>query len=160
MKKFMFLIALITLCCFGAVQAQATVTATETGTITVTVSLAGEVSVSLTPTSWVIGAIALNTTSSPESFTATVGNVSTDLTIMGSGGEGGWAIGTAGSNTFEVAVDTTPSSITLITTDQPLATAVAAYGEKVFNLTYTAPSEDTYGPVSQEFSVTVTASAH
>ena len=153
MKKFMFLIALITLCCFGAVPAQAMVE-TGTGTISVTVSLAGQVSVSLTPTSWVIGAIALNTASS-QSFTATVGNVSTDLNIKGSNGAGGWSIGTpVAENTFVVAV--VDSLITLTTTDQLLAT-VAAYGDESFELTYTAPSADTHGAVSQDFTVTVTA---
>lgn len=151
MKKFMFLIALITLCCFGAVQAQAA----NTGTISVTVSL-GVISVTLAPDSWNIGPILLSGTSS-ESFTTTVGNVSTDLNIKGSNGDGGWAIGTAGSDIFEVEV--TGSGITtfsLATSDLDLAT-VAAGGNKDFNLTYKAPSEDTKGAVSQDFIVTVTA---
>jgi len=133
--------------------------AAGTDTISVTVSLEETVSVSVTPSSWTIGAIGLSGTSGPTSFTATVGNTATKLEIMASNGAGGWTIGaTAGADQFVVAV--TSPAITLTTAYQELDPSVAAYGSKDFLLTYSAPSGDTKGAgLDQGFTVTLKASA-
>ncbi|MBP8132070.1 MAG: hypothetical protein KA184_21015 [Candidatus Hydrogenedentes bacterium] len=133
--------------------------AADTDTITVTVSLEAVISVSVSPNTWNIGAIALSGTNGPQSFTATVGNSATKLEIMGSNGAGGWTIGaTPGADRFVVAV--TSPAITLTTAYQTLEASVAAYGSKGFDLTYSAPVSDTKGGgVDQSCVVTLKASA-
>lgn len=133
--------------------------AADTDTITVTVSLQAVVSVSVSPNSWNIGAIALSGTNGPQAFTATVGNSATKLEIAGSNAAGGWTIGaTPGADRFVVAV--TSPAITLTTAYQTLEASVAAYGNKPFSLTYSAPTSDTQGGgVDQSFTITVKASA-
>jgi len=133
--------------------------AADTDTITVTVSLESVISVSVTPNTWNIGAVSLSGSSGPASFTATVGNTATKLEIMGSNGAGGWAIGaTAGADQFVVAVSS--PAITLTTSYQTLDASVAAYGNKAFDLTYSAPTSDTKGAgVDQSFAITLKASA-
>jgi hypothetical protein len=136
----------------------ASVRAADTDTISVTVSLESVLSVTVTPDSWSIGAIALSGTSGPSTFTATVGNSATKLEIVGADGAGGWTIAsTPGLNQFSVTV--TSPTLTLTKTYQVLAASVAAYGSKLFSLTYAAPSSDDKGAgVSQNFTITVRAS--
>ena len=133
--------------------------AADTDTITVTVSLEAVISVSVSPNTWNIGAIALSGVNGPQAFTATVGNSATKLEIMGSNGAGGWTIGaTPGADRFVVAVSS--PAITLTTAYQTLDASVAAYGNKGFDLTYSAPASDTKGGgVDQSFAVTLKASA-
>lgn len=133
--------------------------AADTDTITVTVSLEAVISVSVSPNTWNIGAISLGGSNGPQGFTATVGNSATKLEIMGSNGAGGWTIGaTPGADRFVVAV--TSPAITLTTAFQTLEASVAAYGNKAFGLTYTAPTSDTQGGgVNQSFTITLKASA-
>ncbi len=132
--------------------------AAQTDTITVTVSLTETIEVSLDTNTWAIGAIALGSTNGPQAFTATVGNIETDLAIRASDGTGGWTLGSpAGADTFEVTSDTGASPLT--TGDQVLSADVAAYGNVTFNLTYNAPTSDTFGGgVDQGFTITLTAS--
>jgi hypothetical protein len=131
----------------------------QTDSIAVTVSLQQAVSVSITPNAWNIGPIALSGTSGPTSFTATVGNVATQLDIAASDAAGGWTLGnTAGLNQFVVGVAS--PALTLATTYQVLAASVPAYGSQGFALSYQAPSSDDLGAgISQAFTVTVRASA-
>lgn len=133
--------------------------AADTDTITVTVSLEAVISVSVSPNAWNIGAISLSGTNGPQAFTATVGNSATKLEIAGSNGAGGWTIGaTPGADRFVVAV--TSPAITLTTAYQTLEASVAAYGNKPFALTYSAPSSDTKGGgVDQSCTITLKASA-
>ncbi len=155
MKKRM-LIVLTALCLLGgAYQARAA----DTATISVTVSLQSVISVSVTPDTWALGAVALSSTSSAASFTAAVGNTASKLEIVGADGAGGWAIGaTPGADRFTVAV--TSPALTLTKSYQTLAASVAAYGSQAFSLTYSAPTSDTKGGgVSQGFTITVKASA-
>jgi hypothetical protein len=143
----------------GLVVCAATARAAETGAIAVTVSLATETSVTLTPTSWNIGAIALGSTNGPTSFTATVGNINTKLEIKGEDPPGGWTIGSPpASDRFEVAVAS--PALTLTTSYQVLAASVTFYQSLDFGLTYKAPTGDTKGGgVNQDFNITVKASA-
>ena len=133
--------------------------AADEDTITVTVSLESVISVVVAPDTWVIGAIAIDGSDGPESFTATVGNIATKLEIKGADGAGGWVIGTPGAaNQFEVACSNPVLTLTLV--DQVLSASVAAYGNHAFDLTYTAPTSDTLGGgVDQSFSITLKASA-
>ena len=133
--------------------------AADTDMISVTVSLESEISVSVSPGAWNIGAIALSGSDGPTSFTATVGNVATKLEVMSSNGANSWDIGaTAAADQFVVAVGS--PAITLTTGYQELAASVAAYGAKVFAFTYSAPSSDTQGGgVGHDFTITVKASA-
>jgi len=156
MKKCKFaLILMLVLCAFAA----ATVQAADTSNITVTVSLAGSIEVSVNPTTWNIGSIAVNSDSAPSSFTATVGNVATKLEITGTDGAGGWTLGTRGAvDVFEV--DVTNPALVLSKSYQTLAASVAAYGTKDFSLTYKSPASDDKGAgISQGFTITVKASA-
>jgi len=133
--------------------------AADTDTISVTVSLESAISVSVSPSAWNIGAIALSGSDGPTSCTATVGNVATKLEILSSNGANSWNIGaTAGADQFVVGV--TSPAMTLTTGYQELDASVAAYGAKQFDLTYWAPSSDTQGGgVDHSFTITVKASA-
>ena len=133
--------------------------AATTDSITVTVSLEEAISVSLDNDAWTIGPIALNGSDTLLTVTATNdGNVTIDLDIRGAGGNGGWTIGTpAGPNQFEVSLAS--PAITLTDVDQDLQNSVIAGGTKTIDMTYTAPSSDTFGGgVDQGFSIVVTAS--
>ena len=155
MKKLALLVALaVGLCLFGIDEAQAV----DFDSITVVVALETEISVEVTPEPWDIGTIALNYTES-KTFAAQVGNVDTKLEIMGSDGDGGWVIGTPpDKDQFEVAV--TDPAIKLTTSYQELAASVTKYTTHNFELTYTAPDEDSKGAgISQNFIITVKASA-
>lgn len=131
----------------------------STDTITVTVSLEEVVSVSLDANTWTIGAIALSGTDSSPTFTATNdGNVVEDISILASNSAGGWTLGTAGADTFQV--DETNSVTTLTTSAQMIASDVALSGTVTIDLDYTAPSSDTLGGgVDHSFTVTVSAAA-
>ncbi len=127
-------------------------------TITVTVELES-ISVSLDTSAWEIGPITLGGSDTLPTVTATnEGNVDIDLKIKGANGTGGWTIGTpAGEDTFEVAL--TSPAITLTTSDQSLADAVAPDATTSIDLAYAAPSIDNFGGgVDQGFDITVTAS--
>ncbi len=127
--------------------------------ITVTVSLEETVSVSLDVNTWTIGAIALSGTDASPTFTATNdGNVAEDISIRGTNSAGGWTLGTAGADTFQV--DETNSVTTLSTTAQLIASDVAVSGTVTINMNYTAPSSDTLGGgVDHSFTITVSAAA-
>ena len=155
MKKVPLMLALVV----GLSSMMGKAWAAETDTISVTVSLEEVVSVSVAPGTWNIGPISLDGTNGPTSFTATVGNTTTTLEIMGANGAGGWTIDTpAGADQFEVAVSA--SAITLTTSYQTLDASVSAYGSKGFALTYTAPSSDSKGAgTDQSFAITLKASA-
>ncbi|MCX5757801.1 MAG: hypothetical protein NTU83_04715 [Candidatus Hydrogenedentes bacterium] len=155
MKKASLIMA-VAVCLMG-VMGQ--VQAADTGTISVTVSLLSEISVSVAPTTWTIGPVALSGSSGPAPFTASVGNTTCKLEIKGDDGAGLWTIGaTAGADRFVVSVS--DPAITLTKTNQELAASVAAYGNKAFSLTYSAPTSDTKGGgVAQGFAVTIKASA-
>lgn len=155
MKKSV-LIIVMGLCLIGAAyQAQAA----DTGTISVTVSLESAISVSVAPGTWNLGVVALSSTSTEASFTATIGNTTAKLEIIGADGAGGWTIGaTPAEDRFTVAV--TSPEITLTKAYQTLAASVPAYDSQGFGLTYSAPTSDTKGGgVSQGFTITVKASA-
>lgn len=133
--------------------------AATTDSITVTVSLVESISVTLDNNTWTIGSVALSGTDSLATVTATNnGNVTIDLDIKGANGAGGWTIGaTPASDVFEVAV--TSPAISLTTSDQTLATSVATSGTATIDMTYNAPTADTFGGgVAQGFAITVTAS--
>lgn len=137
--------------------------AAETSTISVTVSLQEVISVSVSPSTWDIGAIALSGTNGPASFSATNdGNVSEDLSIAGTDGAGGWTLAaTAGADAFSVQVDDGVSPFALTTGGSSLASNVAKDGSAGFDLTFGAPTDDTFGGgVDQSFSVTVTATKY
>lgn len=150
-------VMLVLAVCLVGITGQARAQATDT--ITVTVSLEAAISVSVLPDAWTIGPITISGSNGPESFTATVGNSATKLEIMGSDGAGGWAIGaTVDADQFVVAV--TDPAITLTALYQTLEASVAAYGNKAFDLTYSAPDSDTQGGgVDQGFTITLRASA-
>ncbi len=157
MKKTSLILAAV-LCLMGVMgQAQAA----TTGTISVTVSLASEIAVTVTPSTWTVGAVSVGGLPSAPSplFTATVGNVATKLDIKGANGAGAWAIGApAAADRFVVAVSA--PAITLTTANQVLAANVPMYGSKTFTLTYQAPTIDTKGGgVDQSFPIVITASA-
>jgi len=137
--------------------------AAETDTITVTVSLTSVVSVSVSPAAWNIGAISLNGTNGPESFTATNdGNVTEDLTITGANGANSWNIGaTADLDQFSVILDEGDvSEDALETTPVPLTSSLASEAGHAFDLTYHAPSDDNQGGgADHSFTITITASA-
>jgi hypothetical protein len=154
MKKLAILVAVaMGLYCIG-------VSKTQAATIDITVSLTAEaVSVTVAPTAWLIGPVALNSTSGSATYTATVGNVPTKLVIRGADSAGGWTIGSPPAlNVFEMDV-ATGTPLILTTIDQELVASVPAYRYESFDLTYKAPSGDTYGSgVAQGFAVTITAS--
>ena len=152
-------LAMAVLLCSLALTGQAW--AATSDTITVTVSLAEEVAVSLDTNTWVIGPITLGGSDSPATITATNdGNVAADLTIKATNGAGGWTLAdSAGANTF--SVDLASPAISLSTSDQTLASNVAADGTKAIDLTYNAPTSDAVGPATdQGFTITVSATKH
>jgi len=122
----------------------------------------GEViSVSLDSNTWDIGSIVLSGSSVSPSYTATNdGNVAIDLTIKATDGAGGWTLApAAGANAFRVAV--TSPALNLSTSDQSLATNVGVAGTQGIDMTYNAPTSDTYGEsVDQQFTVTVSATKY
>ena len=132
--------------------------AATSDTITITVSLAQIISVSVTPNAWNIGAMVLSGTAGPSSFTATVGNTTTTLEIVGSDGAGGWTLGaTAGLNQFAVAVSN--PALTLTKVYQTLHAGVPVNGSWSFALTYFAPSQDNKGAgLNQSVAITLRAS--
>ena len=155
MKK-VILMSVVAVCWIGMMGQS---WAQTTDTIAVTVSLQSEISVSVSPASWNLGPVALAATAGPQAATATVGNTTTALEILGANGAGGWMIGaTAGADQFRVAV---PSpALNLSTSYQELDAGVAPYGSKVFDLTYYSPTSDTKGAgENQGFDITVKASA-
>lgn len=145
--------------CLALLSGQAI--AGTTDSITVTVSLVEAISVSLDNSTWSIGPIALDGTDTLATVTATNdGNVTIDLDISGANGTGGWTIGTpAGADQFEVSCSTCSPATTLTAVDQDLQDSVIADGTKTIDMTYTAPSSDSFGGgVDQGFSIVVTAS--
>jgi hypothetical protein len=150
------IVVAMSLCCFTLSKTQAALTAD----ITVTVSLAAAISVTVDPTTWVIGPVALNsTTTSPTSYTATVGYSATRLEIKGADVPSGWAIGPApASNVFEMVV-ATGTPVILTNGYQLLTASVPGNRYESFDLTYYAPTGDTFGDgVAQGFNVTLQAS--
>lgn len=152
MKRALLMTALI-LCLAGLTdQVQA-----QTDTISVTVSMETIVSVTVTPDTWNLGAIATSTVYGPQACTATNnGNVRQDLTITGSDGLGGWILGaTPGTDTFAVDVDGSPLS----TTPLSLTSGLPASSSYPFNLSYSSPTADTQGGgANHNFTITITAS--
>ncbi len=151
--------SLILVMALAALLSAESADAATTDTITVTVSLQTVISVTVTPDTWTIGAIALSSTVGPESFSASVGNTATKLEIKATDGAGGWSLGgTPSLDQFSVTVASPP--LTLTTTNQTLAASVAANGSVGFDLTYAAPLSDSQGAgTAQGFTITLTASA-
>ena len=127
-------------------------------TISVSVELASVVSVSVTPNSWNIGPTTLSATSTQSCSAQNDGNVLIDLAARATNGANGWTLGNpAASDVFSVRYG---ASLYLTTSDQTCATAIGPSGTLPFDLTYEAPSGDSFGGgVSQAFLVTLTASA-
>lgn len=138
--------------------ASAPAVAATSASISVTVSLQEVISVSLDTATWNIGPISLGDTATLPTVTITNdGNVPIDVVIAGTNGAGGWTLGTAGNNAFQVEVES--PALTLTTATQPLATNLAVDGTKAIDLTYSAPTASSdAGGVDQSFSITVTAS--
>lgn len=156
MKRQMWTMALVV----GAMALAGQGWAASSDTISVTVSLAEVVSVSLDTDSWNIGATTLGATVDGPTVTATNdGNVTEDFSISGTNGTGGWTLAAGpGANAFAVDVTFDTTTIDLSTSNQALAASVAVSGTAVFDLTYYAPTSDTYGGgVDQGFTITVTA---
>ncbi len=137
--------------------------------IVVTVSLASVTSVSVTPDTWVIGAVILDETDVLAVSALNDGTEPINLTITGASGEGLWTIGaTTDLNQFTVeAKNGTPALTTsdsIFLTASPSATinvsSIAAGNSQDFSLEYTAPSSntDTVGD-PQGFTIVITASA-
>lgn len=156
MKKQIWMIALVV----GAAALAGQGWAATSDAISVTVSLSEAVSVSLDTDAWNIGAIALGATVAGPTVTATNdGNVAADFSISGTSGAGGWTLASAaGANAFAVRAAIGASTVNLSTSPQSLKTNVAPGGTAVFDLTYYAPTSDTYGGgVGQGFTITVSA---
>ena len=155
MKKVLWTTALVLALCGMAGQSWAA----TTGSITVTVSLVEDIAVLLDNNTWAINSIALSGTNTLATVTATNdGNVTIDLVIKGANGAGGWTIAAApGADAFEVEL--TAPAISLTAADQSLVSSLATSGTKTIDLTYNAPTSDTFGGgVDQGFAITVTAS--
>jgi hypothetical protein len=119
------------------------------------------VSLSLNGNSWDIGPIAFGDVVASPTFTVTNdGTVPIDLAIKATNAAGGWTLSQSqGANAF--VVNLTSPSTTLTTSEQNLANNVAVSGTKGVDLTYRAPTSDTFGGgVDQGFTVTVTATEH
>jgi hypothetical protein len=142
-----------------------------TGTVTATVT-AQNISLTVTDGSVAYGTLAASasadTCTSHLSDLQTVtnnGNVAEDFNIKGINTTDWTLAGTAGSNAyvhkFANATCTTsfPAGTALTTTDQTLATNIAAAGTSPLNLQITTPSSSTVFTV-QNPNVTVTAIAH
>ena len=162
MKGKMMVIAVAAVCLLGSVS----VHAGSAAGISVTVSLVESISISLDTGTWDIGAIAAGSTHESSAFTVTNnGNVTEDISVSATDGDGGWVIGSAaGADTFKLAADVEPYSaydVVVSGDDTEVATGVAAGAAKAFKLQYSAPTSDTKGGgVSQDFTVTLTASKH
>lgn len=162
MKRMFLVVVLIA----GLFLIYSTSFAANTATITVSVSLQETISISLSPTTWNIGAISLGQNYESSEFTVSNdGNVAEDVSIKGSNGAGGWTLGTTqGADTFTLSADVSPYSsynITVSTTDTTLVSNLSAGGSSNFKLQYGAPTSDTKGGgVSQNFTITLTATKH
>jgi hypothetical protein len=156
MIRWMMLFALVVVVLVGFGQGA---WAQASDSITVTVSLGEEFMVVVDPNNLDLGQLSLGGVSGPHAATATVGNTTTQLDIRATDGAGGWVIGNAaGSDQFRVAVSS--PALNLTTTDQQLDAGVVPYASRNFNLTYHAPTADTFGAgVGQGFSITITASS-
>ena len=119
------------------------------------------ISVSLDSDTWSIGEVSLGATTLPSSYTATNdGNVAIDLDIRATDGAGGWTLESV-PGTDEFSVDVTSPAISLSISDQTLATDVAVSGTADIDLTYNAPTGDSYGGgVDQGFTITLSATKH
>lgn len=141
--------------------------AASTGTVTATVTVEN-VSVSVTDGSVAYGTLSTNTsagTNGSDTQTATNdGNIAEDLLIKGANTTA-WTLGaTAGSDQYThkfcvSSCTSAPTNFTALTTsNQNLATSVAASGTQTFDLYITTPtSSSSY--TQQSASVTITASA-
>jgi len=122
-------------------------------------SAIAQISVEVSPDTWSMGSVAINTTSDWSVFTATnTGSVILNFTIKGTDGTGGWSIQTiVDTDTFVIEVDDPSFNIT--TEEQPLASGInpaAVYG---FCLKYKSPTLDTKGAgIGQGLDITITAS--
>jgi len=117
------------------------------------------ISVTVTPGTWDLSAVALSSSHGPTVFSAAVGSAATKLEIKADDGAGGWALATTpGHNAFSVNVSSPALSLT--NSYQTLSPSVTASTSLDFSLTYHAPTSDDLGAgVSQGFDVTVKASA-
>jgi len=138
----------------------------DTATITVSVSLQEIISISLTPTSWDIGAISLGQSYESSEFTVSNdGNVAEDINIKATDGAGGWILGTTpGEDTFTLSADVSPYSsydITISKSDTELISNLALGSSTKFKLKYSSPTSDTKGGgISQNFTIILTATKH
>lgn len=135
-----------------------------TDTLTVTVTLAEIVSVSVDVDTWAIGAKALSETALSAEVTAlNDGNVVENFAVKGADGAGAWVLGAAaGADTFALGFDTSAPYETFVPIDKTgvaFAASVAVDASQTFEMQYSMPTSDTYGPgVAQGFTITVTAS--
>jgi len=138
----------------------------DTATITVSVSLQETISISLTPTSWDIGAISLGQSYESSEFTVSNdGNVAEDISIKATDGAGGWTLGTTtGEDTFTLSADVSPYSsydIAISTSDTAIISNLSSGNSSNFKLQYSSPTSDTKGGgISQNFTITLTAAKH
>ena len=129
----------------------------ESDTISVSVHLA-LVCVEFDTNTWNIGAITMGSIVGPESFNAiNCGNVPIDMLISGTDGAGGWELeNSASTNSFRVGITNPPMNLATLYDD--IAYNVQPDEIFSFEMTYYAPLVDTIGPISQNFSITISAS--
>ena len=119
----------------------------------------GQIAIEVSPNTWSLGTVAINTISDWSVFTVTnTGSLIVDLTIKGTDGVGGWSLQTIiDTDTFVIKIDDPSFNIT--TEDQPLASSISPAADYSFGLQYNSPTSDTYGAgIAQGLSITITAS--
>lgn len=143
------------------------VSAATSGTVTATVT-AQNIAITVTSGTVTYGTVALgaskDTTATGLNDTQTAtngGNVAEDFTIKGTNSASWTLSATAGSENYKHEFSTNSGTLwtALTTSDQALASNVAAAGTQTFDLKITTPTS-TAATSSQNVNVTVTASAH